>query len=173
MKHKIISFLILSVALVGCDKPNPEPEKMDPIYEAIEKEAASMASQVAAAEKELEGFQAELAKVQPQTGQIKYAEKRVNDTQAKLDKLRQMQKYWEMRVGSRLQWDREHYLKAYNAKKPWPPPEEFEEFQAQLALERAPKTWNIRERLDQAKLGLKLKGEGHGEGGEGGEHKEH
>ncbi len=161
MSHKIIHLLILclfGVGLWGCDKPNPEPEKMDPIYEDLLKEAASMNSQVSAAEKELEGFQKELSLVVPQTGQVKYAQKRVYDSQAKLEKLKQMRAYWELRAQSRVKWAREEYMKAYNAKKPWPPPEEYATFKAQLALERAPRQWDLRQRLDQAKLGMKLKG---------------
>ena len=168
MSHKIILLLLASFFLWGCDKPNPEPEKLDPIYEELQKEAASMNSQVAAAEKELEGFKKDLEAVVPQTGQIKYAQKRVYEAEAKLTKLKQLKDYWEMRVESRLKWDREHYLKAYNAKQPWPDPKEYEEFKAQLALERAPKQWDLKQRMEQAKLGMKLKGSGeHGEGGEG------
>lgn len=169
MSHKIILLLLLSFFFLGCDKPNPEPEKLDPIYEALQKEAAAANSAFVAAEKELEGFKKDLEAVVPQTGQIKYAQKRVYETEAKVAKLRQMRDYWQLRVESRLKWDREKYLVAYKAKKPWPPPEEFAEYQAQLALERAPRQWDLRQRLDQAKLGMKLKTPGeHGEGTEGG-----
>lgn len=155
MRIFIVFTLILTI--LGCDKPNPEPEKLDPIYSEMEKEASAAGNALKAAEKELEGFEKELAAVVPQTGQIKYAQKRVSETQAKITKLRQMEQYWKLRVESRKVWAREKYLEAYHQKKPWPPPEEFTEYQAQKKLEEAPRAWDLKGRLEQAKLGISLK----------------
>ncbi len=149
-----ISFFLI----LGCERPETEPEKFDPIYSDLLKQSAEVKTQIATAEKELEGFKAEFEAVEPQTGKIKYATKRVNETRAKLDKLIQMQFYWDLKAKSRVRWDRENYLVAFKSKAPWPPPEEYKTYLAQKKLETAPKVWNLRERLDQAKLGISLNG---------------
>lgn len=157
MIYKVVFISILALFLAACDSPEPNPELRDPIYSDLEKEVKAVEAQLSAALKELEGFQAELAAVVPQTGRIKYAQKRVNETNAKIEKLRQMSVYWKLRVQSRLLWDQEQSMKAFKEKKPWPPPDEYSDYKKQLAMERAPKTWNPKERLEQSRAGLKAK----------------
>ena len=157
MGLKIFCFSLFLLLSASCSFENSEPERLDPIYSDLEKEFKATSAQIAAAQKELDGFLTELEAVKPQTGQIKYAQKRVSDAQQKLEHLKQMNAFWKLRVASRLAWDREHYLLARKEKTPWPPPEEYKEFKAQMALENAPKNWNLRQRLEQAKLGIKLK----------------
>jgi len=153
MKPIIILFFLISV-LVACDKPNPTPEAGDPIYNDLLKEAADVSNQLKSAEKELEGFQKDTAAVLPQTGQIKYAEKRVYETSARIEKLKQMKQYWELRAETRKDWSRRNYLIAYKAKKPWPDPNEYEQYKLQRKLELAPRQWNIKQRLEQSRVGV-------------------
>jgi len=120
---------------------------MDPIYADLLARAGGMSSEIAAAEKDIADRKAALEEALPQTGQIKVARSRLDEANNRLDKLRQKQKYWEIRAESRKKWDREHYLRAYNEKKAWPDPEEWAEYKAQMALEEAPRKWNVKERL--------------------------
>jgi hypothetical protein len=152
MERKVISFILLAIVLVACDKPNPEPEKLDPIYASIEKEIKEMEAAISGTEKAVQEAQENYQKAVPQTGQIKFALKRLNEAKAALEKQRQMKQYWELRLKSRLRWDREHYLRAYNKKEPWPPPEEYEEYRAQRALESASRNWKNSERIEAAAI---------------------
>ena len=156
-KTHLIVFLCLLFTIVGCDRPDPDPEKRDPIYADLLKQAAEIKSDVAASEKELETNRAELKAVVPQSGQNKYAVKRVVETQARIEKLKQLQQFFELKAESRKKWDQEAYLKAFKLKQTWPLPEEYKTYQAQKKLEMAPRAWNLRERIDQAKLGISLK----------------
>jgi len=157
---RLFLLIIISLSLfIACDTPHAEPEKLDPIYDDLTKEYGKAQSELKATEKELEGFEKELAAVVPQTGQNRYAQKRVNEAKARIGKLTQTQEYWRLRVESRKKWAREKYLAAYKDKKPWPPKEEWDEYVVQRKLEVAPRNWNIRQRLEQAQLGLNLKGE--------------
>lgn len=158
MRHFLLIIIFLPI-LIACEKPHAEPEKLDPIYEDLGKEQAKVSAAIKATEKELEGFEKELKQVVPQTGQVKYAQKRVHDTKKKIEKLKQIEEYWKLRVESRKRWAREKYLAAYKEKKPWPQKEEWDEYVMQRKLEAAPRNWDIRERLEQSKLGLSLKGE--------------
>jgi len=172
MKPIITLFFLISV-LVACDKPNPTPEVGDPIYNDLLKEAADVNNQLKSAEKELEGFQKDAAAVLPQTGQIKYAEKRVYETSARIEKLKQMKQYWELRAETRKEWSRRNYLAAFKAKKPWPDPAEYEQYQLQRKLELAPRQWNIKQRLEQSRAGVifDTPTKGTGPGGEPGDAK--
>jgi len=94
MERKVITFLFLSLVIIACDKPNPEPEKLDPIYAAIEKELKDAEAAVASSEKAVIDTQDTYNKAVPQTGQIKFALKRLNEAKALLDKQKQMKQYW-------------------------------------------------------------------------------
>ena len=148
MKTIFRTILILSLLIfAACDKPNPEPEKLDPIYADIQARLASVNSAIKSAEKDLEDKKKEAALAVPQTGQIKFGQKRVYEAENVLAKLNQQKTYWELKVLSRKNWAREHYLKAYEKKELWPDPKENEEYRAQKKLEEAPKDWNAKQRL--------------------------
>lgn len=144
---RLVFLLIFSLIFMACDKPNPEPEKLDPIYADIQTKAGSYTSQIKTAEKNFEDAKKELEKVAPQTGQIKFAQKRVDDADAALRKLQQMQMYWELKLKSREKWAREQYMKAYNKKEAWPNPEEYQEYLSQKKLEEAPSNWDAKKRV--------------------------
>ncbi|MEZ0390799.1 MAG: hypothetical protein ACAH59_01195 [Pseudobdellovibrionaceae bacterium] len=156
------TFLTLTMLLfvfVACDKPQSEPEKMDPIYDDLLKEEGKVKAALSAASKELEGFEKDLAAVAPQTGQVKYAQKRVYETRARIEKLKQAQQYWSLRAETRKKWAREKYLAAFREKKSWPPPKEWEEYKIQRKLEVAPRNWSIQQRMEQSKLGISFNSE--------------
>jgi hypothetical protein len=50
-----------------------------------------------------------------------------------------------------LKEDQISYLKAFHDKKPWPPPEEWESYQAEKRLRQAPKDWNAKVRMEEAR----------------------
>jgi hypothetical protein len=147
MKTIFSLLFILSISITGCDRPNPEPEKIDPIYSDIQSKIGSINSQIKSAENDLQDKKKDLAKVVPQTGQNKFAQKRVDDAQRALDKLLQLKEFWELRAESRKKWAREHYLKAFYKKEPWPNPKEYEEYLAQKKMEEASPTWNAKQRV--------------------------
>lgn len=167
---KIFIFLsIFAALLVGCEKPNPHPETMDPIIADIEAEIKATESALNSAKKELEGFKLDEKKVQPQTGQNKYAQKRVYETQAKIDKIDQLLQYWRLRLESRTKEARKAYLIAYKKKEPWPDPNEYKEYAIQKKLRQAPLNWDVKRRMEEAGIGIPVKAPGSGGGHGGGE----
>ncbi len=146
---RVLIFLFLPLIFIACDKPNPEPEKIDPIYADIQSQLGAVTSQIKTAEKDLEDKKKELEKVVPQTGQIKFAQKRVDEADNALRKLIQMQTYLELKLKSRKNWAREEYLKAYKKKEVWPSPLEYEEYLAQKKLEESPRNWDAKKRVQE------------------------
>lgn len=156
MKNSLFALLIfISFAISGCDKPNANPELEDPIYADLQKEYGIAKAAVASAKAAVAEHQKSINEAIPQTGQIKYAQKRFFEAEAALVKAEQMALYYEMRIESRLKWTKSAYLKAYNEKKPWPDPAEFEEYKAQKALEQASKSWSAKARIEESQAELK------------------
>jgi len=147
MKTILGLYFILAMSVLACNRPDSEPEKVDPIYSDIQSKISSVNSQIKSAEKDLDDKKKDFAKVVPQTGQNKFAQRRVEDAQRVLDKLIQMKEYWQLRAESRKRWAREHYLIAFNKKEPWPDPREIQEYIAQKKLEEASPTWNAKQRV--------------------------
>jgi len=151
MLYRVLLSLFLCFLFLGCNKPDPDPEHLDPIYADLVQMTGATHSELESAKKDLEGHQKELADAVPQTGQNKYAIKRIEEVQARINKLEQLEIYYDLRAKSRLKDDRLSYLKAFNEKKPWPLPEEWEAYEAEKRLRQAPKDWNARTRMEEAK----------------------
>ena len=88
----------------------------------IEMELRDVGQQITSEQKSLDEHIKNLGLVKPQTGQIKYAEKRVSDSRARLEKLKQRHLYLGLRMESRKKLVGEAYLKAYKKDQPWPDP---------------------------------------------------
>ncbi len=148
MAHKILLLLIIVIA-VGCNKPNPNPELMDPIFSDIQSQVSSVDAEIAAEEAKLAENSASFENVVPQTGQIKFAQKRVWDSKNRIEKLKQLKKYWEVRKESRKIHARTEYMKAFASGKHWPDPSEYSMYKNQQKLENASRSWNVKKRIQE------------------------
>ena len=101
MNYKSILIIFAVMFLLGCNKPDPHPELKDPIYQDLQREFAEAQKAVDAEKSLLAEHEKNLKEVIPQTGQIKYAQKRVSESLARLEKLKQLVKYWEIRIKTR------------------------------------------------------------------------
>lgn len=154
VEHMSRYFILLIFCLFswGCKSQNPNPELTDPIYTDLEKDKKDYDSRVQAETKQLEEFQQALRDVKPQTGQIKYAQKRVSESMAKLEKTKQIRQYIEIRIETRKRLAREQYAKAFAEGREWPDPKEYENYKKQRELEQTPLKWSVRERIEQTKV---------------------
>lgn len=152
----ILSVFTLSV-LIGCNKPNPHPETLDPIYSDLVKLQKDAEGQLAARKKDLETFEVEAKAAKPQTGQIKYAMKRVNETRAEINRLSQLVDYYGIKIDSRKEYAFKEYMRAFKEKKPWPDPKEYEEYLVQRRLEKASRTWSQKQQIEAQKANLSKK----------------
>lgn len=140
--------LLIPFLIAACNKPDPNPELRDNIYHELNNQLAEVTHALEAEEKTLAGHEASLKEVVPQTGQIKFAQKRVFESQAKVDKMKQEKAWLELRVKERLQETKKTYFKAFKAGKDWPDPKEFEEFEAQSKLQKAKRQWDVKARIE-------------------------
>jgi peptidoglycan hydrolase CwlO-like protein len=149
MKKASFYLLFFFFLISGCHKPASNPESLDPIFTDLEKQTKDVAVQVTDTQKQLDDFEKAMETVQPQTGQIKYAQKRVYETRARLEKLQQKLRYLQLHTETRLNEDRKAYLRAFNKNEPWPDPAEYESYKAQRALEETPIIWNVNARKER------------------------
>ncbi len=148
MAHKIL-FLLIIVSAVGCNKPNPNPETLDPIYANIQSQVASVDAEITAEKAKLTENQTSFENVVPQTGQIKFAQKRIWESKNRIEKLNQLKKYWEVRKESRKIHARTEYMKAFASGKPWPDPNEYVMYKNQQKLENTSRSWNVKKRIQE------------------------
>ncbi len=165
---RIITAILILFALVACNKPDPNPELKDPIYSDLQSQLGTTTAAVEAEKKKLEGFENDLKGTIPQTGQIKFAQKRVFESQALISKLEQEKSYLELKIEQRRKAAVLSYRKAFAKKEDWPDPKEYASYQAEQKLRKAKRSWDVKDRMKEAGISFgdneKPAGEGHGEG---------
>lgn len=176
---RIIAALFIILTLTACNKPDPNPELKDPIFADLQTQLGAATQSLEAEKKKLEGFEKDLAAVVPQTGQIKYAQKRVFESQALVNKWEQEKAYLELKIEQRKNTAVKSYKKAFAKKEEWPDPKEWTSYQAEQKLRNAKRSWDVKSRMKEAGISFDgaveggKKEEGHGEGGEKAEKAEH
>lgn len=151
MTKKLVLFAFI-LSLVGCNKPDPNPEKKDPIYSDLIARASAVTAELNAERKALQDHEKTLTEVIPQTGQIKYAKKRVYETQEKIQKLEQEEQYLKLKILDRARVAKKSYLAAFKEGKSWPDPAEYESYRTEMKLRSAKTAWDVKERMKDAGL---------------------
>lgn len=151
MKLLILTLSVL-ITLAGCNRPDSNPELKDPIYSDINSSLGSVSQELESEKKSLAEHEQALKDVVPQTGQIKFAEKRVFEAKARITKLEQEKTYLELKLNARLKEARRSYLKAFEKKETWPNPDEWSQYQAEKNLRNAKRAWDVKDRMEKANL---------------------
>ncbi len=139
---KYVCFLLILSILVGCNKPDPTPENSDEIYKDLLVELDLASKGLEAETKNLSKLEAEKDKVIPQTGQIKFATRKVNETQATITKLAQQKQFFEIKLELRKNEVRDRYMEARRGGRKWPDAEELASYQAVMKLQREKLQWD-------------------------------
>ena len=85
---------------------------------------------------------ADKEKAAPQSGQIKFANKKVFESENKITALKQQKQYFEIKVEQRKNIDRNNYLDSLKNGKTWPNKEEVEEYKTTIKLQRDKINWD-------------------------------
>ncbi len=160
-------FVILPLffLLAGCNKPDPHPELKDPVYQDYNSRKASASQALEAEKKTLEGHEQTLAEVIPQTGQIKFARKRLYESKERVTRLQQEVAYLEIKIRSRAAESRKSYRRARETGEDWPNPSEWESYQAERKLRQAKRNWDVKERMSELGFEADSKSPASAEGG--------
>lgn len=136
----------------ACNKPDSNPELKDPVFNDIQADLSVVSTTLEAELKNLQGFEKELAEVVPQTGQIKYARKRVNESKEKINRLEQEKIYLGLKLEARMKESKKSYLKAFKTGEAWPNPNEWESYRTEKRLRNAKRTWDAKNRIQELEL---------------------
>ena len=85
---------------------------------------------------------AEKDKVVPQTGQIKFVQKRINDSERRIEALRQQKQFFAIKLELRKHEVQQKYLQSRSGGKPWPDEAELENYRSTVKLQREKLTWD-------------------------------
>lgn len=170
---RIFAILFITIGLFGCNKPNPNPELADEIYQDLTTQAGEVKKEAESEKKKLEGFKKDVEKAVPQTGEIKHAQKRYFESELRVSKLEQLAKYYELKAADRMRYTKTEYLKAFKAGKPWPTEEELAAYKQYKLSARVDGGWDSRKRVKayEKDRGIASEGSKGGEKGEKGEKK--
>ncbi len=138
--------------LSGCKKADPNPELKDPLYQALQAEVAAATADVTAAQSAVTEAEGEIKKVVPQTGQIKYAEKRYWEARNKLTLAEQKKKAVEVQAQMRLWKTRVACLEAFHAGKECSDPAALANYQLDQAVQKSPRNWSVKDRRAALRL---------------------
>ncbi|WP_413583028.1 hypothetical protein [Bdellovibrio sp. HCB288] len=147
---RLIAAILLIFTLTACNKPMENPEVKDPIYSDLQTQVTAATAALEGEKKKLEGFEKDLITVVPQTGQIKYAKKRIYESQAAITRLAQEVEYLKLKVEQRKAHAQQSYKKAFAKKEDWPDPKEWTSYQAEQKLRNAKRSWGVKERMKAA-----------------------
>lgn len=150
--HRTWVLISLSVALCGCKRQDQHPEMTDAIYIDLNQEKEATSRTLEAERKTLLENIENLKDAKPQSGQLGYAQKRVNESKARISSLEQKQKFLEIKLTRRLIYVQREYSKRYQNGKPWPIPDEYSQYFAIKRARGANPTWNLNDRFKELNL---------------------
>ena len=123
---KCLIFILFFTVLSSCTQVDPSPENRDEVYRDLQTELEIAGHSLEAETKSLESLTAELKKALPQTGQIKFATKKVRDAEARVNTIGQQKLYFEIKLEQRKTYVRARYHEALKSDgRPWPDEKEL------------------------------------------------
>lgn len=123
---KCLIFIIFAVFMAACTQADPAPELRDEVYKDLQTELEIANHSIDSETRGLEGLRGELSKALPQTGQIKFATKKVKDSEDRLNTLNQQRLYFEIKLERRKNFVQSRYEESrHEGGKPWPDEKEL------------------------------------------------
>ena len=139
---KPLLFILFYCFLASCSKTDANPETSDVIYQDLLQELEVSTKGLESESKNLEKLMLEKEKVVPQTGQIKFSQKKIFETQNTITKLSQQKQFFEIKLAIRKKEVMDRYLKSRKGGRPWPDKEEITTYRSTLKLQREKLSWD-------------------------------
>jgi hypothetical protein len=127
--------------LLGCSKPHPQPELLDPIYADLVSRSNVSKAAAHQANAELVRARESLATAPPRDPTRRKLQQDISKHLNRITVADQEAIYYEVRANQRRDYARSEYLKAYNRGESWPNPADFEAYKTQKRLQEAPRDW--------------------------------
>lgn len=148
---KYLIFAALALILNSCTQSDPHPESRDEIYHDLETELEIATKAIDAEEKLHDRLEADIRKALPQTGQIKYATKKLKDSADRLSALSQQKLYFGIKLEQRKAYVLSRYQESLKDKgKHWPDEEELAMYRSVVKFNRDKITWDKNKGMKKA-----------------------
>lgn len=128
--------LLFQFLLFGCNKPDPNPQLNDYIYQSLKSDLAAAEQSLNELKSGLSDLQAKLPSLDIQTAEVKLLRAKIDRAQAEVKKQEQRITYLKLRVLSREEYVREKSLEAFNKDQVWDNSEELSRYKS--SQKRAP-----------------------------------
>lgn len=139
MKYLVI--LLLCTLFCACNKPDPTPETSDEVYKDLLQELDVATKGLESEQANLAKLKSELGSIIPQTGQIKFAQKKIFETENTITKIAQQKQFFEIKIELRKQEVRNRYNESRHGGRKWPDPDEIENYKSTIKLQREKLSW--------------------------------
>lgn len=140
----VLVILAVSAGILGCKSKIQNPESLDPIYSDLQSILQEHQKSVEDTEKEIASLRQEIADAEPNTKELHMSRKKLTEAKKRLIKVRQMTKYYEIRLERRRVEDMRAYSIAFEKDLPWPDPAEYSAYQANKRLRNSRPQWEAR-----------------------------
>ena len=117
---------------------------MDPIYSDLQRESDSAVKDADKIKSEADKLNDDLSKLEARDPSRSILINQRNGKNKAEAGLRQRADYFHIRAEQRLKMDQREYLKAFEAKKPWPNPAEKKNYEMMRKLQTASRDWGER-----------------------------
>lgn len=166
-----IAFSLLIV--LGCKKPDPHPELLDPIYLDLQSDYKKAEAEYASSEASLKVAREAADHITPQTREKTEKRRELFQAEQAFTRAREQLQYFEIRLSQRKSYAKKSYMDAYNSNKPWPSGSDYQEYLKAKNQQMASRRWEdrIEERMHRNKKPKAKQEDGGGHGVEAsGEH---
>lgn len=139
---KYLIFAIYALFLASCFDTVANPELSDEIYMDYVAELGIVKKSLEEEEKYLLTSLSERSRAIPQTGQIKFLNKKVSDAEEKILVLKQQKQYFEIKIEQRALYAKLRHPESLKSDgRPWPDTEEVALYKAEAKFRRDKIAW--------------------------------
>lgn len=140
---KCLIIIAVMAFLTACTQNDPHPEHTDGIYKDLVAELDLARRSLELEEKALSVLLKEKTLAVPQTGQIKFANKKIADTEEKIMIMKQRVAYFEISVSQRVEHAKIKYAESLRSDgRPWPDKEELDLYNSVTKFKRDKLAWD-------------------------------
>lgn len=149
-KWTFLAVLVPLMILSGCDKPDPQAYRSDPVLQDYQSQLASTTAEIESLKKQADDVKKDIKESVPQTGQAKLHTQKLYEIEARIRALEQQSRFWKLRIESYAVEAQKEYLKSREAKAEWPDKKRTESYFAEKRLRQAKMKWDARDRIEQS-----------------------
>ncbi len=139
---KYLYFALFFVFLTSCEKSDPNPHLSDEIYKDYQSEFDIAKKALETTEKEHDKLLVEKSKVVPQTGQIKFVQKKIYDNERQIESLKQQVRFFTIKLELRQAEDKQRYEESRHGGRPWPDSAELDSYKSTIKFQREKIAWD-------------------------------